>query len=139
MLRPPPPRADALHWQVVRIASLAAALAKPNVKIPIEDLIKVIQDEDEAKRVKVTAEVTQRGAALRLSERKSACHACSLTTNLANAGSRSPTNWGNYWPQIHYRLQVRPQAYQTRPCRSIGFWTLPNSPFPTARFQIRSN
>ena len=55
-LSPPPLPADVL--QVVRVASLAAALAKLNVKIPIEDLIKVIQDEDEAKRVKVTAEAT---------------------------------------------------------------------------------
>ena len=70
MLPPPPPPADAL--QVVHITSLAAALAKLNVKIPIEDLIKVIQDEDEAKRVKVTAEATQRRAAL--SERMSAPH-----------------------------------------------------------------
>jgi hypothetical protein len=44
-LIPPPPQADAL--QVVHIASLAAALAKLNVKIPTEDLIKVIQEEDE--------------------------------------------------------------------------------------------
>ena len=51
-LPPRPPPADAL--QVVHIASPAAALAKLNVKIIIEDLIKVIRDEDEAKRVKVT-------------------------------------------------------------------------------------
>ncbi len=59
---PPPPPADSL--QVVHIASLTAALAKLNVKIPIEDLIKVIHDENEAKRVKVTAEATQRRAAV---------------------------------------------------------------------------
>jgi hypothetical protein len=70
VMLPPPPPADAL--QVVHIASLAAALAKLNVKIPIEDLIKVIHDEDEAKRVKVAAEATQRRAAL--SERKSTPH-----------------------------------------------------------------
>ena len=70
MLPPPPPQADTL--QVVHIDSLEAALAKLNVKIPIEDLIKAIQDEDEAKRVKATAEATQRRAAL--SERKSALH-----------------------------------------------------------------
>ena len=64
----PPPPVDTL--QVVHIASLAAALAKLNVKVPIEDLIKVIHDEDEAKRVKATAEATQRRAAL--SKRKSA-------------------------------------------------------------------
>ena len=69
---PPPPTADAL--QVVHISSLAAALAKLNVNInvniPIENLIKVIHDEDEARRVKTIAEGTQRRAAL--STRKSA-------------------------------------------------------------------
>ena len=62
--------ADSL--QVVHIDSLAAALAKLNLKIPIEDLITPIHEEDEAKRVKVTAEATQRRAAP--SERKSAPH-----------------------------------------------------------------
>ena len=70
MLPPTTPPADSL--QVVHIASLTAALARLNIKIPIEDIIKVIQDEDEAKRVKVTAEATQRRAAP--SERKSAPH-----------------------------------------------------------------
>lgn len=42
--------------EVVRIDSLAAALAKLNVNIPIEDLIKVIHDED---GVKTTTEETQ--------------------------------------------------------------------------------
>jgi hypothetical protein len=65
MLPPPPLQDDTVH-----IASLAAALAKLNVKIPIEDLVKVIHDEDEARRVKVAAEETQRRAAL--SECKSA-------------------------------------------------------------------
>lgn len=68
MLPPPPPADEAP--QVIHIASLAAALAKLNVKIPIDDLIKAIHDEDEAKRVKVTAEATQRRAAV--SKRKSA-------------------------------------------------------------------
>ena len=65
---PPPPTADAL--QVVHISSLAAALAKLNVNISIENLIKVIHDEDETRRVKTIAEGTQRRAAL--STRKSA-------------------------------------------------------------------
>jgi hypothetical protein len=50
--------------QVVHIDSLAAALAKLKVVIKIEDLIKVVHDEDEAKRAKVAAEVTQRRGAL---------------------------------------------------------------------------
>jgi hypothetical protein len=64
---PRPPPVDSL--QVVHIDSLAAALTKLNVKIPIEDLLKVIHDEDEAKRVEVTADAVQRRAAL--SKRKS--------------------------------------------------------------------
>ena len=70
MLPPPPPPADTL--QVVHIDSLAAALAKLKVKIKIEDLIKVVHDEDEAKRVKIAAEATQRRGAL--SKRESAPH-----------------------------------------------------------------
>jgi len=62
MFPPPPLPVDSL--QVVRIDSLAAALAKLNIKIPIEDLLKVIHDEDEVKRVKVAPETTQRRAAL---------------------------------------------------------------------------
>ena len=46
--------------QVVHTASLIAVLSKVSVKIPIEDLIKVIHNEDdsEANHVKTTAEVT---------------------------------------------------------------------------------
>ncbi|KDR76694.1 hypothetical protein GALMADRAFT_139590 [Galerina marginata CBS 339.88] len=61
---PPPPPADS--FQVVHISSLAAALAKLNINIPIEDLIKAINEEDEARRVKSTAQVNsaERHAAL---------------------------------------------------------------------------
>jgi len=52
----PPPLNDAL--QAVHIASLAAALTKLNVEIRIEDLIEAIHNEDEARRVKLTAEAT---------------------------------------------------------------------------------
>ncbi|KAG5645638.1 hypothetical protein DXG03_005629 [Asterophora parasitica] len=58
--------------QVIRIDSLAAALAKLNANISIDDLLKAIHEEDEAKRVKAAAvaestpEATQRRrAALR--------------------------------------------------------------------------
>ncbi|KIL59306.1 hypothetical protein M378DRAFT_14918 [Amanita muscaria Koide BX008] len=59
MLPPPPPD------DVVHIASLTAALAKLNVKVSMKDLIKVIHDEDEARRVKLTADATQRRTVLR--------------------------------------------------------------------------
>ena len=95
-------------FQVVHISSLAAVLAKLNVKIPIEDLIEAIHDEDEAKRVRMTtADATQRCAAP--SERKSMPPALDLTMNPANASSRSPTNRGNCRPRIYHRLRVGPQ------------------------------
>ena len=93
---PPPPQADTL--QVVHIDSLTAALAKLKVKIKIEDLVKVIHDEDEAKRVKVAAAATQRRGAL--SKRKLTPTPCprSPTMNLANVSSRSPTDRDNHRP-----------------------------------------
>ena len=126
MSLPPPPPADTL--QVVHIDSLAAALAKLKVDIKIEGLIKVVHDEDEAKHVKVAAEATQRRGALSKRESVPPLLARSLTMNLANASSRSPTNRGNCRPQIHDRLRVHRQAYQTRPCRSIGEGTSSSSP-----------
>lgn len=64
---PPPPAADEL--QVVHVSSLAAALTKLDIKIPMDDLLRAIHDEDEARRVKLTSDATQRRAAL--SKRKS--------------------------------------------------------------------
>jgi len=55
---PSPDPAD----EVVRVTSLAAALDKLNVKIPIEDLVKAIHDEEEAERMKLTAEAMERRA-----------------------------------------------------------------------------
>ena len=63
----PPPPADAL--QVITISSLAAALAKLHVDVSVEDIIKAVQDENEAQRAKLTTEATNRRAAL--SQRKS--------------------------------------------------------------------
>jgi len=54
----PPPPSDG-SFQVVHIASLEAVLAKLNIKIPVEDFIKAIHDEEEARRVEPTAEATQ--------------------------------------------------------------------------------
>jgi len=53
----PPPSAGS--FQVVHIASLEAVLAKLNIKIPVEDFIKAIHDEEEARHVEPTAEATQ--------------------------------------------------------------------------------
>ncbi|KAF9473231.1 hypothetical protein BDN70DRAFT_843746 [Pholiota conissans] len=49
-----PPPADGL--QSIKISSLEAALAKLNINISIETLLKTIHDEEEARRVKLTAE-----------------------------------------------------------------------------------
>jgi hypothetical protein len=83
--------------QVVHITSVVAALHKLNVEIPVEDLIKAIHVEEDAKRVDFTAEATQYLAML--SKRKSAPDyawplAHSLTTNLFNVSSRSSINRG---------------------------------------------
>ena len=56
------------------------------------------------------------------------CTPCPLSDNLADASSHSPTNRGNCQPQIHHHLQVRRQAYRTRPCRFIGEGTSSSSP-----------
>ncbi|KAJ7749336.1 hypothetical protein DFH07DRAFT_775491 [Mycena maculata] len=61
-MTPSPPLADSL--QVVQISSLAAALVKLNIGIPIEDVIKAVHREDEAKRATLSALATQRRAAL---------------------------------------------------------------------------
>lgn len=61
-MSPPPPQADTL--QVVRISSLAAALAKLDIQIPIEELLEAIHQEDEAARLKSTGEATKRRTAL---------------------------------------------------------------------------
>ncbi|KAJ7197372.1 hypothetical protein GGX14DRAFT_667879 [Mycena pura] len=58
-LVPSPPLADSL--QVVQISSVAAALAKLNIGIPVEDVIEAVRREDEAKRA---AQATERRAAL---------------------------------------------------------------------------
>ncbi|KAJ7243883.1 hypothetical protein B0H12DRAFT_1129890 [Mycena haematopus] len=62
-MTPSPPLADSL--QVVQISSLAAALAKLNIGIPVEDVIKAVpREEDEAKRATLSARATQRRAVL---------------------------------------------------------------------------
>ncbi|KAJ6468936.1 hypothetical protein C8R45DRAFT_436075 [Mycena sanguinolenta] len=61
-MTPSPPLADSL--QVVQISSLAAALAKLNTGVPFEDVIEAIHREDEAKRATLSAQATQRRAAL---------------------------------------------------------------------------
>ena len=139
----PPPPVDTL--QVVDIASLAAALTKLNVEIPIEDLIKVIQDEDEAKRVKVTAEATQRRAAL--SERKPAPAPCPLSDNepgqcfqsLSNQPGQLPASNSPQSPSSSPSPPNPPMSIHWRRNVVVVSSNLPNSPFPTARFHIRSH
>ena len=65
----PPPLPDAL--QVITISSLSAALANLHADVSVEDIIKAVQDENEAhwQRAKLTTEATNRRAAL--AQRKS--------------------------------------------------------------------
>ena len=53
----PPPPVEYLH---VRLGSVVAALAKLNIKISIEDLLKSTREVDEASRIKFTAEEFQK-------------------------------------------------------------------------------
>ncbi|KAJ7047055.1 hypothetical protein C8F04DRAFT_1248089 [Mycena alexandri] len=57
-------RVEGVGGAVVQISSLAAALAKLNIGIPVEDVIKAVHREDEAKRATLSAQATQRRAAL---------------------------------------------------------------------------
>jgi len=116
----PPTGSDAL--QVVQISSLTAALAKLNVNIPIEDLIKAIHDEDEAKRTKLQAEASQRPRYV--------------------IQARTPAKHASCRTRDHYRLQVRP-SLPSRPksirspkdAVAVSSNSRP-SPSPTARFQF---
>ncbi|KAJ7433639.1 hypothetical protein B0H11DRAFT_2259254 [Mycena galericulata] len=75
---PSPPLADSL--QVVQISSLAAALVKLNIGIPIEDVIQAIHREDEAKRATLSAQATHRRRRAALS--KLALHPTEQSTGL---------------------------------------------------------
>lgn len=71
---PPPPPPDLFGVVCIDIDSLAAALVKLNIKVPIEDLLRAIQDEDEVKYAKEAAEAAQVSPAQRravMSGRKS--------------------------------------------------------------------
>lgn len=120
---PPPLQDDTL--QVIHIASLAAALAKLNVKIPIEDFLKVIHDEDEARRVKVAAEATQHRAAL--SE-------LALQPTMTSAGLEFTTDSKSV-PKPTKPADIDPLAKDRR----RRLLELTNSPSPMARFQIHSH
>ncbi|KIK07135.1 hypothetical protein K443DRAFT_88036 [Laccaria amethystina LaAM-08-1] len=60
MLPPPPPppspRSGSCKDQIIHIPSLAAALVKLNIKISVEDLMKAVHEEDEARRAKLNEE-----------------------------------------------------------------------------------
>ncbi|KAJ7224769.1 hypothetical protein C8J57DRAFT_1025179, partial [Mycena rebaudengoi] len=88
-LPPPPQSPPADSLQVVQISSLAAALEKLNIGIPVEDVIKAVHREDEAKRSTSSAQATQRRAAL--SNRNSTrILTPSLTMNLPSARRTTP-------------------------------------------------
>jgi len=85
---PPPPPVEDLH---VRLGSVVAALAKQNIKISAEDLLKVTREVDAATCTEFTAEEFR--------ERKSAwLLAQSLIIHLFDAPSHSLTRAG-FQPQ----------------------------------------
>ena len=55
MLPQPPPSTPLDPLGAVRIRSLAAALVKLNINVPIEDLLKAVHEEDEARRAESKA------------------------------------------------------------------------------------
>ncbi|GBE84298.1 hypothetical protein SCP_0602760 [Sparassis crispa] len=59
-----PPPLPANDLQVVSIDSLEAALAKLAIKISVNDIVSVIREEEEAKRVKLIARASERRATL---------------------------------------------------------------------------
>ena len=107
----------------------------------MDDLVKVIHDEDKAKRVKVTAEATQRRGAL--SKRKSAPFSDNepgqCFQSLSNQPGQLPASNSPPSPSSSASLPNPPMSIHWR--RNVVFVSsnLPNSPFPTARFQIRSH
>jgi len=101
MLLPLPPGDNP---DFVDIDSLTAALAKLNANIPIEDLIKVIRDEDKARRARLTAAATRR----RVADAALCC---------LNSLSNRP---GHLVARTHHCLHVRPCAYQARQSRPAG-------------------
>ena len=64
MLPQPPPSPPLDPFETVHIRSLAAALAKLNIKVQIEDLLKAVHEEDEAWRAESAAEEAQLRAAM---------------------------------------------------------------------------
>jgi hypothetical protein len=82
--------------QVVRISSLTAALAKLNIKIPVEDVIKAVHDEDAAER---------RVALFKRNSILESLHP--LTTNLSVALQPTKESAGL---QYHHSVQVYTQA-----------------------------
>ena len=55
MLPQPPPSPPLDPLESVRIGSLAAALVKLNINVPIEDLLKAVHEADEARRAESEA------------------------------------------------------------------------------------
>ncbi|EDR10351.1 uncharacterized protein LACBIDRAFT_325317 [Laccaria bicolor S238N-H82] len=56
MFPPPPPAPDSCKNQIILIPSLVAALVKLNIKTSVEDLMKAVHEEDEARCVKSNEE-----------------------------------------------------------------------------------
>ena len=71
--RPPPLSTPSASDHLVRLGTVTAALAKLNIKISVEDLLKGVREVDEASRPKSDTEASR--------ERKSAMAPCSISDN----------------------------------------------------------
>lgn len=76
--------------QIIHIPSLAAALIKLNIKISVEDLMKAVYEEDEARRAKSNEEAER----TLLARRKSTVNFSPASVTLMNALSHSPARRG---------------------------------------------
>ena len=95
---PPPPPSDFIL--VVHVDSMAAALAKLNIKVPVEDLVKAIREEDEAKGIKLFTGVA-------LSECKSALIPSSLSDSKPVQCSQPLSSQPNLSPTQTLPNQIR--------------------------------
>lgn len=92
--------------QIIHIPSLAAALIKLNINISVEDLMKAVYEEDEARRAR--AKLNEEAEHALLSRRKSTVIFSPASVTLMNTLSHSPARRGGrqcFWPH---------------PCRFIG-------------------
>ena len=101
---PPPPADPPQVLDLVSIGSVLAALAKLNVKVSIEEFLRIVRDQEKAK---LNAEL----GALLLQRKSAQLPVRPLIMSPPNVPRLSPTNWADDQPWYIHRLQVRPQPF----------------------------